>query len=60
MNGNNITLMEKNMKSFIKACNDAFLDENPLDPVDINIIENYSDFIIERLEILFNKMRGSV
>lgn len=54
-----ITTMYEGLKTFIYACNEAFLKENPLDPVDVNILDNYTDFLVERMEILFNKMKGT-
>jgi len=49
--------MEKFLKQFIRQCNENFLEENPLDEVDISVVDNYTDYIIEKLEIFFDKMR---
>lgn len=52
-----INILEKGLKTFLYACNEAFLKEHVLDEVDINILDNYTDFIVERVEILMNKMK---
>ena len=51
-----LTLIKENIKSIVNKSKDNFLNENPLDPVDINIIDNYTDFIIESIEIVFDRM----
>lgn len=52
-----VLIMQKGAKTFLEMCNEAFLKEHKLDPVDINIVDNYTDFIIERMEILFEKIK---
>ena len=42
---------------FIQQCNEQFLEDNPLDAVDVNIVDNYTDYIIERLSILTDNLK---
>lgn len=45
------------IKNSIKICSEDFIGLNQLtDPVDINIIENYTDFIVDRLDSIFEKL----
>lgn len=44
------------INKFLKQCNEEFLEENPLDEVDISIVDNYTDYIIERFEILMENI----
>jgi len=41
---------------YIRQCNDEFIKENPMDGVDINIVDNFTDYIVERIEILFDEI----
>lgn len=41
----------------VRTCSEDFIGLNQLtDPVDINIIENYTDFIVDRLDSIFEKL----
>ena len=45
------------IKNSIKICSEDFIGLNQLtDPIDINIIENYTDFIVDRLDSIFEKL----
>lgn len=44
------------MVKFLKQCNEEFLEENPLDDVDISIVDNYTDYIVERFEIFMDNL----
>ena len=44
---------EQFITKFIQQCNEEFIKEHPMDAVDICIVDNYTDYIIERLSILF-------
>lgn len=50
--------MEKILIKYIRQCNEEFLNDNPMDGVDVNIVDNYTDYIVERLEMLFEKLRN--
>lgn len=54
---NNISHIEKCFCTMIKSCCESFVDENTLDEIDINILENFTDYVIERMEILFDTMK---
>lgn len=50
--------MQKFLEQFIRQCNEYFIEENPMDAVDVNIVDNYTDYIIERLSILMENLKG--
>ena len=48
--------MKNFIVKYIRQCNDEFIKENPMDGVDINIVDNFTDYIVERIEILFDEI----
>lgn len=45
------------IKQFIRQCGESFIEEHPMDAVDVNILDNFIDYAIERLEIAFDKVK---
>ena len=54
----NIIATRDGIKKYIGLCQEAFLKEYKLDEIDVNILINYTDFILERLDILSEKMKN--
>ena len=50
--------MKEFLIKFLRQCNEEFLEENPMDAVDVNIVDNYTDYIIERISILMENLKG--
>ena len=44
---------EQLITKFMQQCNEDFIKENPMDAVDICIVDNYTDYLIERLSAMF-------
>ena len=49
--------MDKVLVNFIRQCNEEFLEENPLDEVDISVVDHYTDYIVDRLEIMLENLK---
>ena len=44
--------MRKIFEKFIRQCNEDFVEEYPMDAVDVCILDNFVDYVVDRLEII--------
>lgn len=49
--------MEQFLIKYIRECAEEFIIDNPIDEVDIAILDNYTEYVVERLSILFERLR---
>jgi len=45
--------MDKLLIKIIKQCNEEFLEENNLDEIDVCILDNFTDYVCNRLDRFF-------
>ena len=53
MSGGEKLTSKQFITKFMEQCNEEFIKENPMDAVDICIVDNYTDYLIERLSAMF-------
>jgi hypothetical protein len=44
--------MKNIFEKFIRQCNEDFVEEYPMDAVDVCILDNFVDYVVERLEVI--------